>query len=160
MLEAQRRLGPEKVTLPELPGRVRFLSNFMLLQNCDPFGYEIEQLTDTSAAADWFPDPGARFHLIRTKVYGLEKFQNAPNFFEPPIAHLAFHLWDPLPYVYVLPRGSDGVVDFDSMGCASSDGDTPANVFTLPNVNAISHYRVAVSLRQVRMRSEGSTEPR
>jgi len=44
----------------------------------------------------------------------------------------------------VLPRGSDGVVDFDAMAATPPDQAPEANVFTLPNAINVSHATTAI----------------
>lgn len=67
----------------------------------NPFGYQVRQINDPKNQID----PDARFHLIRGAVTGV------PFIFQP------YYLTGDRLSV-VLPKGSDGVVDFDSQTAA------------------------------------------
>jgi len=101
----------------------------------DPFGIQIRDLNNPSPGSRWAPDPGAKFHLLRSTV----------NAGQPPYAanfspaYTALGLYHPQAGPAVLPRGSDGVVDFDSMGAHGPNQAAGANVFTLPPDLFVSH---------------------
>ncbi len=143
----------------------------------DPWGWEIFNINIPYSFAAWFPDPSAKFHLIRTTVNGgrppgsegaswadrglglnfgpddwhgtvaagENSNKNAVNAaksyveyrdaylqkYHPELDKANYRQWgngtaDPEPGIrtpgeIVFPRGSDGVVDFDSQGSASSN---------------------------------------
>ena len=101
----------------------------------DPFGVQIARINQNDPNAPWYPDPAARFHLIQTTVHD----GSAPN----PSSY-SYSEWAlGLNFVgdLVIPRGSDGVVDFDSMAATSPEagqGD-PTNMFRMPASQQICH---------------------
>lgn len=122
---------------PLLP---RTVSALMVLKRVaqrkfDPWGPEIVNLNNQHPNAPWYPDPTARFHLVRTTVNDGEP----PSFLKGTWADHALGLDST-----VLPRGSDGVVDFDSMA-ATTPGTAPgANVYTLPSSFNVSHATISL----------------
>ena len=153
----------------------------------DPWGTQIFFINIPYGFAPWFPDPSARFHLIRTTVGGGQApgssetaswadralglnispsaFDQRPadaqpsadnswqrnvainmgnNYDEKQDRRLFGETHDPDPRILspgqiVFPRGSDGVVDFDSQGATSADASPPSNVFTVDKQHKISH---------------------
>ncbi len=99
----------------------------------DPFGPQIRQLNDPAPDAPWRPDPAARFHLVRTSVNRAQP----PSAASASIAEIALGLTDP--NQPVIPSGSDGVVDWDSMVATAPGSAGPPNSFTLPANFLISH---------------------
>lgn len=115
--------------IPELVSEWMVLTR-VAQKKFDPWGPEIVQLNNQHPNAPWYPDPGARFHLVRTTVNNGQP----PSLSSSTVADKALLLGPS-----IIPRGSDGVVDFDSMG-ASGPGETPGlNVFTLPSSLNVSH---------------------
>jgi pimeloyl-ACP methyl ester carboxylesterase len=98
----------------------------------DPFGDQIRALNDPNGA--WIPDPGARFHLVRTTIYN----GKAPDIQDRSYIARLLQLDKPSGAL-VLPRGYDGIVDFDAMGAHGDGQAVPGNVFTLPPTNQVSH---------------------
>jgi hypothetical protein len=101
----------------------------------DPFGIEIRDLNNPSPNSRWKPDPAAKFHLVRSTINrGLPPYAEdlAPSY-------RALGLFHPVAGPAVLPRGSDGVVDFDSMGAHGPNQAIGANVFTLTPNLFVSH---------------------
>jgi hypothetical protein len=101
----------------------------------DPFGPQIAEINNPSPSAAWYPDPAANFHLIVPVIdNGLSP---VPGDTTPSYILLGLAL--PYGGETVIPRGSDGVVDFDSI--ADNVPPTPLgdNVFLLPPVNDVSH---------------------
>ena len=86
----------------------------------DPWGNQMTTINMTN----WHVDPDAKFHLIGTSIYGGRTPPATwPPTDRPPTVYVSGLLCVPLgpPYAantatgtIVLPRGSDGVVDFDS----------------------------------------------
>lgn len=103
----------------------------------DPFAEQIAEIN--SPNTHWTIDPAAQFHIIRTTVNG----GNHPDITSSPSD--AFLGLSDVGGQLVLPRGSDGVVDFDSMGChaAGDDIEAPDNVFTIVGPN-IAHASAAL----------------
>jgi len=99
----------------------------------DPFLEQIKGINDP--AGPWLPDPGASFHLVRTVTDG----GVAPDEFDLTPSYIALGLNTDLGGLGVIPRGSDGVVDFDSMGANVPPAPLAANVFTVPPNNFIAH---------------------
>ncbi|MGO8696152.1 MAG: choice-of-anchor tandem repeat GloVer-containing protein [Limisphaerales bacterium] len=81
------------------------------LAKFDPFGEQIQELNDPSPSGNWYPDPAAQFHLIRAAIAGCPP----TNTDEEPMAYQVMDLIYPGAGGAVIPRGSDGVVDLDSM---------------------------------------------
>jgi pimeloyl-ACP methyl ester carboxylesterase len=107
----------------------------------DPFGDQIRALNDPNGA--WIPDPGARFHLVRTTIYD----GKAPDIQDRSYIARLLQLDKPSGAL-VLPRGYDGIVDFDAMGALGDGQSVPENVFTLPPTNQVSHSGPAVLFDQ------------
>jgi len=107
----------------------------------DPWGEDIQELNDTEPGAKWVPDPAAQFHLVRTVVNGGNSF--SADVRDCP-ALWALGIDSPAAGAILADEGSDGVVDYGSMLARSSFTD-PANGYTVPEVNRISHafYDVA-----------------
>jgi hypothetical protein len=101
----------------------------------DPFGIQIRDLNNPSPNSRWAPDLGAKFHLLRSTVNAGQP-PYAANF-SPSYVGLGLH--HPQAGPAVIPRGSDGVVDFDSMGAHGPNQAAGANVFTLPPDLFVSH---------------------
>jgi hypothetical protein len=123
-----------KNNLPILIGRVGVTSETAQAK-FDPFGLEIRDLNNPSPNSRWQPDPAAKFHLVRSTINrGLPPYAEdlAPSY-------LALGLFHPVAGPAVLPRGSDGVVDFDSMGAHGPNQAIGANVFTLTPNLFVSH---------------------
>lgn len=101
----------------------------------DPFGKQIQELNDTSPGGRWQPDRDASFHLVRTVIdNGL-----SPGLLDTTPGYVAFALNTISGGAFVIPRGSDGVVDFDSMGANVPGSPLANNVFTLASANDICH---------------------
>jgi PKD repeat protein len=95
----------------------------------DPWGSQMDHLNKPLSTAPWYPDSDASFHLVRTTVDdGL-----TPSLTHATFAETALGLRTS--GKTVIPRGSDGVVDFDSIGA----GIDAANVYTVPSSYNISH---------------------
>ena len=130
----ETKLGYLKVNLPKLIGYAGVFSE-VAQAKFDPFGVQIRDLNNPSPGSRWKPDPAAKFHLVRTTI----------NRGRPPYAedlapsYLALGLFHPVGGPDVLPRGSDGVVDFDSMGAHGPNQAVGANVFTLTPDLLVSH---------------------
>lgn len=103
----------------------------------DPFGVQIRDLNNPSPDSRWKPDPAAKFHLVRTTI----NRGGAPSPYDEPPApsYLLLGLLHPLAGPAVLPRGSDGVVDFDSMGAHGPNQVPAPNVFQLSPALLVSH---------------------
>src|SRR5690606_12603209 len=78
---------------------------------------------------------GAKFHLVRSTV-NAGKPPHLANFTP---SYVALGLNHPEAGPAVIPRGSDGGVDFDSMGAHGSNETAPANVYTWPPDLFVSH---------------------
>jgi hypothetical protein len=101
----------------------------------DPFGSQFAELNNPSPSAPWQPDPGASFHLVRTLIDN----GASPGFYDLTPSYIALDLNTGAGGMDVIPRGSDGVVDFDSMGANVPPAAVGSNVFTLSSANDISH---------------------
>jgi PKD repeat protein len=101
----------------------------------DPWGPEIVNLNNQHSHAPWYPDAAALFHLVRTTVNGGQP----PTPDHASLADFALNLSSSLFSTVVIPRGSDGVVDFDSMAAAAPFADVGENVFTLPASLNVAH---------------------
>jgi len=103
----------------------------------DPFGVQIRDLNNPSPDSRWKPDPAAKFHLVRTTI---NRGGPPSPYDEPPApSYLLMGLLHPLAGTAVLPRGSDGVVDFDSMGAHGPNQPSGPNVFQLSRELLVSH---------------------
>ncbi len=120
-------------TLPALVGGFMVVSD-TAQEKFDPFGEQIRELNDPRPSGPWQPDPAARFHLMRAVING--GLPPSALHFTP--ADLALGLAGPGGQL-VIPRGSDGVVDFDSMGAHSPVQPVGANVFLNPPEAQTSH---------------------
>lgn len=105
----------------------------------DPWGDQIQRLNSLYPHAPWKPDPDAKFHLVQTSVNGGQ----SPSPSLSSWAELALGLSEPGVGTTVLPRGSDGVVDLESMGVTAPGGQAPPNVFRLPVNLDVSHAVLA-----------------
>ncbi len=104
-------------------------------QKFDPWGEQIRLINQPDSGAPWYPDPGAKFHLVRTTVNGGEP----PN---PGHASLADHglgLSTAGTGPIVVPAGSDGIVDAGAQEATASTQQRPPNVYGVPPANLISH---------------------
>jgi hypothetical protein len=63
----------------------------------------------------------------------------SPSVSDPTPSYSVLGLDNPIGGLAVIPRGSDGVVDFDSMAANVPPAPAAANVFTLPSANDVSH---------------------
>ena len=117
--------------IPVFVARAMVLSN-TAQQKFDPFGEQIRALNDP--AGMWIPDPDARFHLVRsTTNFGLPPTR-AFSTLADKVLGLATEVG-----VDVLPKGSDAVVDYDSMVARGPGQPAPTNAFTLSPTLQISH---------------------
>ena len=121
-------------TLPQLVAMFGVLSD-VAQEKFDPFGPQFALVNNPDPSAPWYPDPSARFHLVRPTI----DFGASPALGDETIAYLVLGLATTDGGASVIPRGSDGVVDFDSMGANVPPASVADNVFTVPPVNLISH---------------------
>ncbi len=109
----------------------------------DPFGNQIAEINNPVTSAPWFPDPAASFHVTGAVIDN----GASPGFGDATLSYVALGLALTGGGASVIPRGSDGVVDFDSMECCTPDNvpPTPAanNVFMLSPDNDVSHSQPA-----------------
>jgi len=126
---------------PHRLGIVDAISGAMILSGnsqpkFDPFGPEIRLLHSPDPTAPWYPDPGAMFHLIATTV----NHGQAPATNNGTLSEFFLGLASPLGAM-VIPRGSDGVVDFDSQTATTPEAGQapPPNSHRMPPGQAISH---------------------
>jgi hypothetical protein len=99
----------------------------------DPF---LEQIKDiNNPDGPWRPDPAASFHLVRTLTDG----GRSPGADDWTPSYVALDLSTKLGGLAVIPRGSDGIVDYDSMGADVPPVPEAANVFTITTDNVIAH---------------------
>ena len=103
----------------------------------NPFGPQIQELNDPSPGGNWYPDPAARFHLIRPVIDG--GLSPSPTDSYVPPAYRVLNLADPGGGQTVIPRGSDGVVDYDSMACNVPPAPLAPNVYDMPPTLSICH---------------------
>jgi|GEM_PF-1984962 len=124
---------------PSLPADVARIMIFSdtAQDKFDPFGGQIRELNDPDPNGPWYPDRHAPFHLVRALING----GLPPDAAHHTPADLALNLATPggLGGRLVIPRGSDGVVDFDSMGAHGPGQQAGANVWTHPTDVSISH---------------------
>ncbi len=99
----------------------------LLQEKFNPFGAQIRMINHPDPSAPWYPDPGAQFHIIRTTI-DLGR-SPAPGDFTPAYQFLGLTV--PGVGAVVLPRGSDGVVDFDSIASNLPPDPLAPNVFDL-----------------------------
>lgn len=117
-----------------------FVANLMVGLNIaqekfDPFGAQIRELNDPSPGAPWQPDPAAQFHLVRSVI----DLGHSPGLGDLNPSYIALGLALPGGGPAVIPRGSDGVVDFDSMGANVPPSPLAPNVFDLNPLVSVSH---------------------
>ncbi len=123
--------------LPANIGTVVFLSNIGQ-EKFDPFGDQIRELNSADPDGPWQPDPAARFHLVRAVINNGHSPTSAEH--TPADYALGFALPGTNgPGQAVIPMGSDGVVDFDSMGALAPGQTSGNNVFTYDPGIHISH---------------------
>jgi hypothetical protein len=101
----------------------------------DPWGPQIADVNNPSPTGPWQPDPDASFHLVRTVIDN----GAGPGVSDSTPSYILLGLNNPIGGPAVIPRGSDGVVDFDSMAANVPPAPVAANVFTLPSANDVSH---------------------
>ena len=101
----------------------------------DPFGEQIQDLNNPSPAGNWYPDPAAQFHLIRAVTDGGE----SPRTGDTTLAYQLLDLVFTNGGQTVIPQGSDGVVDYDSMAANVPPAAVAANVYDMPSAIAICH---------------------
>ena len=125
--------NPEFVTsIPTLVGRAGIFTGTGQAK-FDPFGPQIQALNNPEPLSFWFPDSGAKFHLVRTTTGGGYGPSRQHSVLGERFLGLAV---DGQP---VIPAGSDGVVDYYSMA-AQNAGEPPApNTFTVNPAEWISH---------------------
>ncbi|HEY3856595.1 MAG TPA: hypothetical protein VGO67_19595 [Verrucomicrobiae bacterium] len=135
----QNELGKSNLykTLPQLVSTLGVLLD-VAKAKFDPFGPQFQEINDSSDLAPWKPDPGAQFHLVRPTIdYG-----SSPGPYDLTPSYVVLGLTSTAGGgggAAVIPRGSDGVVDFDSMGANVPPAPVAANVYTVPPGNLISH---------------------
>jgi len=121
-------------SVPQLVSTLGVLSEIAQAK-FDPFGPQFAEINDPDPSASWYPDQGAMFHLVRPTIdYGASP---ADGDFTP--SYLLLGLCTTGGGPSVIPRGSDGVVDFDSMAANVPPAPVAANVYTVPAFNFISH---------------------
>ena len=125
-------------------GVARQISDYMISSGnsqpkFDPFGQAIRVLHHADPSAPWHPDPGAMFHLVATTI----NHGQAPAFGVGALSEAALGLTS-LYGPAVLPRGSDGVVDFDSQTATTPEAgqQMPPNSYRMPVALDISHALV------------------
>jgi hypothetical protein len=125
-------------------GVARQISDYMISSGnsqpkFDPFGQAIRLLHHADPSAPWHPDPGAMFHLVATTI----NHGQSPAFGTGALSEAALGLTS-LYGPAVLPRGSDGVVDFDSQTATTPEAgqQMPANAYRMPAALNISHALV------------------
>jgi len=122
------------VTLPQIVALLGVYSS-VAGEKFDPWGLQIKNINNPNTGAPWYPDPAPIFHMVRPTIdYGL-----SPGSFDPTPSYVVLGLGGPDGGSSVIPRGSDGVVDFDSMGANVPPAPVADNVFTVPSANLISH---------------------
>lgn len=112
------------------------ISNGTAQNKFDPAGPQIMHINQPGPSAPWAPDEAAKFHLVQTTVnYGL-----APSFSAFSYSDYGLGL-NNTNGALVLPRGSDGVVDFDSMTATTPEAgqSPPSNSYQMPSNLLISH---------------------
>ncbi len=132
----ESRYSSFKNSLPLAIGKAGVLLE-IAQEKFDPFGVQIRDLNNPSPDSRWKPDPAAKFHLVRTTI---NRGGTPSPYDEPPSPpYLLLGLLHPLAGPAVLPRGSDGVVDFDSMGGHGPNQVPDQNVFQLSPELLVSH---------------------
>ncbi|MBP6004816.1 MAG: carboxypeptidase regulatory-like domain-containing protein [Pyrinomonadaceae bacterium] len=112
------------------------ISNGTAQNKFDPAGPQIIHINQPGSGAPWAPDEAAKFHLVQTTVnYGL-----APSFSAFSYSDYGLGL-NNANGALVLPRGSDGVVDFDSMTATTPEAgqSPPSNSYRMPSNLLVSH---------------------
>jgi len=99
----------------------------------DPFGDQIKDLNNSSTSGNWYPDPAAQFHLVRAVTDG----GKSPVIGDATLAYQVLDLVYPGGGETVIPRGSDGVVDYDSMAANVPEAPLAPNVYDMPPSLAI-----------------------
>ena len=99
----------------------------------DPFLEQIKAIDNP--LGPWWPDPATRFHLVRMTIDG----GNWPGSGDWTPSYVALGLTVDGGGLSVIPEGSDGIVDFASMGAQDFSTDPAANVFTFPKADAVCH---------------------
>jgi hypothetical protein len=84
----------------------------------DPWGPQIMDFN--KSLGPYSPDPNAKVCMIRTSING--GFPPGSNQSAKILAYTSIGLSNPEKGQAVLPRGSDGIVDFDSAGAGNSSG--------------------------------------
>jgi hypothetical protein len=138
-LEQEERLNKQVTwlsasTLPEIVGLVGVVSAIAQAK-FDPWGPQIAELNNPSSSAPWQPDSAALFHLVRATIDN----GASPALGDLTPSYLALDLCNATGGQTVLPRGSDGVVDYDSMAANVPPAGVGANVFTVDPDYDISH---------------------
>jgi hypothetical protein len=121
-------------TLPEIVGLVG-VASAIAQAKFDPWGPQFAEVNNPSPSAPWQPDSAALFHLVRATIDN----GACPAFGDRTISYLALDLCTATGGQTVIPRGSDGVVDYDSMAANVPPAALGANVFTVDPNNDISH---------------------
>ena len=125
-------------SIQNIPGIQQLIADAAIMSKLaqakfDPFGDQIQDLNGTSGA--WWTDPNAQFHLVRTLIDN----GFCPTFPDATPGYVLLGLATPAGGAAVLPRGSDGIVDLDSMGANVPPAAVADNVFTVQAANDISH---------------------
>jgi len=101
----------------------------------DPWGPQIRDLNNPSSSGNWYPDSAAQFHLIRA----VTDYGQAPQPFDTTPAYQVMDLVRLDASTAVIPRGSDGVVDYDSMLANVPPGALMSNTYDMPISLLITH---------------------
>jgi pimeloyl-ACP methyl ester carboxylesterase len=124
-----------RVESPSIAAALRPLQP-ILQSKFDPFGQQFRDINNPDLGAPWYPDPAAPFHLIRTSI----DLGASPTTGDTIPAYKMMGLAQAGGGAAVIPRGSDGVVDYDSEGANVPPASLGANVDDVPGaVLAISH---------------------
>ncbi|MGE3467228.1 MAG: carboxypeptidase regulatory-like domain-containing protein, partial [Pyrinomonadaceae bacterium] len=139
----ERRQNPNGRPSLAIPAVIAdfFIVNGTAQTKFNPVGEQIALISRSDPDAPWLPDPDAKIHLVQTTV----------NLGQPPdskyfsYSDAAMGLNSPNGAL-VIPHGSDGVVDFDSMGATTPQvGQVfPDNVFRFNLFKPISHAYVGL----------------
>ena len=106
----------------------------------DPFGDQIKELNNPSQDSPWFPDPGAQFHLVRAVINGgRSPGSSTQDVSAYSLLNLNWRVRGILGGEVVLPRGSDGIVDYDSMAANGYPAALAPNVYDIPPQTSVSH---------------------
>ncbi|MBP9108358.1 MAG: hypothetical protein KBF83_02265 [Pyrinomonadaceae bacterium] len=144
MVDLQERFGAQTSgTRLGVPGAVASLliSDGTAQLKFDPAGPQIAHINQLQSGAPWEPDPGLKIHLVQTTVNNGQS--PSVNSFSAADGGLGLNVTGPL----VLPRGSDGVVDFDSMTATTPEAgqSPPTNSYRMPAPLQISHALVGLA---------------